>query len=84
MVQMRLVPETETVSAELRNISPHGVALLTQTFAQPGSYVSFYFGGARIYGQIRHCRFTRVGFVLGARVTDVFHDDGGLAMSLNL
>ncbi len=84
MVQLRIIPETETVCAELRNISRHGVALLTQTFAEPGSYVSFYFGGSRIYGQVRHCRFTRVGFVIGARVTDVFHDDGQLASALKL
>lgn len=84
MVALRIVPQTETVEAELRNLSRHGVALVSQSFAAPGSYISFYFSGARVYGHVRHCRLTRVGFILGARVTDVFSDDGKFGTSLEL
>ena len=83
-VPLRIVPETETEDAELRNLSQHGVALVSPRLAAPGTYISFYFSGARVYGQVRHCRLTRIGFILGARVTDVFNDDGEVGVSLSL
>lgn len=83
-VALRIAPDPETVDAEVRNLSKHGVAFCTHSLAAPGAFISFYFAGARIYAQVRHCRLTRLGFMVGARITDVFRDDGEVATSLNL
>jgi hypothetical protein len=81
---LRFAPTTETVTAEIRNVSPRGVALLMDQSVPPGTYVSFPFAGARIFAQVCHCRLTRVGFMVGARVTDVLGANGDVGNKLKL
>ena len=83
-MEVRIVPTTRTVEGELRNVSERGVALLTHEFVPTGAYVSFTFDSARVFAQIRHCRLTRIGFILGAHVTDVLKIDGSVTDSLTL
>jgi len=84
VLHIRLVPTTRLIEAELRNVSLHGASLATQTSVTPGTYISFQFSGARVFAEVRHCRFTRIGFVLGARVTDVISEDGEAGTALKL
>jgi hypothetical protein len=81
-MSVRIVPTTRTVEGELRNVSKRGVALLTHELVPMGSYISFPFSNARVFAQIRHCRLTRIGFILGAQVTDVLRIDGSVGETL--
>jgi hypothetical protein len=83
-MNVRIVPTTRTVEGELRNVSRRGVALLTHEFIPTGSYISFPFSNTRVFAQVRHCRLTRIGFVLGAHVTDVLRMDGTVGDLLEL
>ncbi len=83
-MQVRLVPTTRVIECELRNVSKHGVALVSQEFMAVGSYISFPFADTRVFARVKHCRLTRVGNIVGAHVTDVLRVDGSVANSLEL
>jgi len=74
VVQLRVLPATEIIRAQIQDLSRDGVGLLTNVFIAPGESVTFPVGGDWVVADVRHCRPCEEGFVVGGMITDIVYE----------
>ncbi len=70
-VELRIPPESETIAAEVVNVSKNGVGLISQDHINPGLQIMFSFGEEYVFARVRHCKPVENGFSIGASIRDV-------------
>jgi PilZ domain len=70
-VDLRVLPATEVITAQIQDLSREGVGLLTQVFIAPGESVTFPVGEDWVVAEVRHCEPTEGGYAIGAYITDI-------------
>jgi hypothetical protein len=73
-VQLRVLPATEVIQAQILDLSRDGVGLFTNVFIAPGESVTFPVGGDWVVADVRHCRPYEGGFVVGGMITDIVYE----------
>ena len=70
-VQLRILPTTDVIPASIHDLSRDGVGLMTQVFIAPGESVTFPVGSDWVVAEVRHCRPSAAGYVVGAMITEI-------------
>jgi hypothetical protein len=70
-VELRVLPSTEVIPAQIQDLSREGVGLVTKVFIAPGESVTFPVGDDWVVAEIRHCDAGEGGYILGGLITDI-------------
>jgi hypothetical protein len=70
-VEIRILPESQVIRAQVVNVSKNGVGLISPDYIEPGLQVMFLFGDQYVFARIRHCKPFEDGFSIGATIRDV-------------
>jgi hypothetical protein len=74
-VQLRVLPATDVIPAQIHDLSREGIGLLTKSFIAPGESISFPVGTDWVVAEVRHCRTQPEGFLVGGVITDVVYEN---------
>ena len=74
VVQLRVLPSTEVIPAQIQDLSRDGVGLVTDVFIAPGESITFPVGGDWVVADVRHCQPCHGGFVVGGMITDIVYE----------
>jgi hypothetical protein len=70
-VELRVLPATEVIPAQIQDISREGVGLVTEVFIAPGESITFPVGADWVVADVRHCQPCEEGFFVGGVITDI-------------
>jgi hypothetical protein len=70
-VELRVLPSTEIIPAQIQDLSREGVGLITDVFIAPGESITFPVGDDWVVADVRHCNPGEDGFVIGGLITDI-------------
>ena len=70
-VELRVLPATDVIPAQIQNLSREGVGLLTKVFIAPGESVTFPVGDDWVVAEVRHCDTSEGGYTIGGFITDI-------------
>ena len=70
-VNLRVLPTTAVIPAQIQDLSREGVGLLTQIFIAPGESITFPVGEDWVVAEVRHCGPAEGGFAVGGFITDI-------------
>lgn len=72
-VQLRVLPATEVIPAQIHDLSRDGIGLMTGVFIAPGESITFPVGADWIVADVRHCHPGANGFLVGGVITDIVY-----------
>jgi hypothetical protein len=70
-VELRVLPSTEIIPAQIQDLSREGVGLITDVFIAPGESITFPVGDDWVVADVRHCNPSEDGFIIGGLITDI-------------
>lgn len=70
-VDLRVLPATDVVPAQIQDLSREGVGLFTQVFIAPGESITFPVGEDWVVAEVRYCNTTADGYTVGGFITDI-------------
>lgn len=73
-VELRVLPATEMIPAQIQDLSREGVGLITNVFIAPGESITFPVGTDWVVADVRHCRPGDKGFIVGGMITDIIDE----------
>jgi hypothetical protein len=73
-VELRVLPATEVIPAQIHDLSRDGIGLVTNVFIAPGESVTFPVGTDWVVADVRHCHPCEGGFVVGGVITDIIYE----------
>lgn len=73
-VDLRVLPATEVIPAQIHDLSRDGIGLVTGVFIAPGESVTFPVGNDWVVADVRHCQAGEGGFVVGGVITDIIYE----------
>ena len=73
-VELRVLPATEVIPAQIHDLSRDGIGLVTNVFIAPGESITFPVGADWVVADVRHCHPNEDGFVVGGVITDIVYE----------
>ncbi len=73
-VELRILPGTQVIPAQIHDLSRHGIGLVTNVFIAPGESITFPVGADWVVADVRHCHRGEDGFVVGGVITDIIYE----------
>jgi hypothetical protein len=73
-VQLRVLPATGVIPAQVHDLSRDGIGLLTRVFIAPGESITFPVGTDWVVADVRHCRPYQEGYLVGGVITDIVYE----------
>ena len=73
-VELRVLPATNVIPAQIHDLSRDGIGLATNVFIAPGESITFPVGGDWVVAEVRHCRPNGDGYLVGGVITDIVYE----------
>ena len=73
-VELRVLPATQVIPAQIHDLSREGIGLVTSVFIAPGESITFPVGADWVVADVRHCRPAENGYVVGGVITDIVYE----------